>query len=117
MFVFDALPLARQALAVETSRREEFEPLKNAEGENSPATVRQALSDLFAGWLEQAGIAVARRPDGTAAVPIEISPLFALDAEELRARLQRGEPVTGPLLLEGVSTSPDGDRRVRQAER
>jgi UDP-N-acetylglucosamine/UDP-N-acetylgalactosamine diphosphorylase len=96
------LPLARKALAVETSRREEFEPLKNAEGENSPATVRQAMSNLYADWLNQAGIAVARRPDGSAAIPIEISPLFALDAEELRAKLQRLETVATPLLLESA---------------
>jgi UDP-N-acetylglucosamine/UDP-N-acetylgalactosamine diphosphorylase len=105
MFVFDALPLARKALAVETNRREEFEPLKNAEGENSPATVRQAMSDLFAGWLEQAGAAVAKGPNGSAAVPIEISPLFALDAEELRARVRRTQPVTGPLHLDATGTA------------
>lgn len=100
MFVFDALPLARQPLVVETSRREEFEPLKNADGDNSPATVRQAMSDLFAGWLRAAGVEVPRRPDGAAAVAVEIGPLLALDAEEFKARNLRLEPVTGPLLLD-----------------
>jgi UDP-N-acetylglucosamine/UDP-N-acetylgalactosamine diphosphorylase len=108
MFIFDALPLARRALAVETDRREEFEPLKNAAGENSPATVRQALANLYAGWLRNAGVEVARRPDGSAAVPVEISPLYALDAAELRARLARTErePVTAPLLLDTPPAEP-----------
>jgi UDP-N-acetylglucosamine/UDP-N-acetylgalactosamine diphosphorylase len=99
MFIFDALPLAEKTLVVETSRREEFEPLKNAEGPYSPGSVRQAMSDLFAEWLNQAGIEVARRPDGAAAVPIEISPLLATSAEELRARIGDFGPVTGPLHL------------------
>lgn len=99
-FVFDALPLARKAFIVETDRRQEFEPLKNAEGENSPATVRQALSDLYADWLRSAGVHVPRRPDGSSLHPIEISPLFALDAEELRAKVEDLEEVAGPLLLQ-----------------
>ncbi len=107
MFVFDALPLARKALVLETDRTEEFEPLKNAEGENSPVTVKQAMSNLFAGWLEQAGARVARREDGSAVVPIEISPLVALDAADLRGRLARPEPITEPLLLEALDSEED----------
>ncbi len=100
MFVFDALPLARKALVVETSRQEEFEPLKNADGENSPVSVRQAMSNLFASWLGDVKIQVPYRPDGSVAVPIEISPLLALDAEELRDRLPWCGPVNGPVLLD-----------------
>src|SRR5262249_25503068 len=83
MFIFDVLPLAERWTVVETSRREEFMPLKNATGADSPQTVKQALGDLAADWLAQAGVAVPRQPDGSAAVPLEISPLFALDAAEL----------------------------------
>lgn len=100
LFVFDALPLAHKALVVETDRRAEFEPLKNAHGENSPISVRQAMSNLFASWLDRADVRVAYRPDGSAAVPIEISPLLALDAEELRRRLPCCGPVNQPLLLD-----------------
>lgn len=99
-FVFDALPLARKALVVEADRAEEFEPIKNAEGANSPATARQAMSNLFAEWLTRAEIEVAYREDGSAAVGIEISPLWALDAEELRDRLAGHPPVDEPLLLD-----------------
>jgi UDP-N-acetylglucosamine/UDP-N-acetylgalactosamine diphosphorylase len=95
-FIFDVLPLADRWAVVETSRAEEFAPLKNAEGADSPAAVKQAISDLAASWLEAAGAKVPRRPDGTAAVPLEISPLLALDAEELAARLGRGTVIDGP---------------------
>jgi hypothetical protein len=52
------------------------------------------------GWLNRAGVEIARRPDQSAAVPLEISPLFALDAEELRDRLSIEGPVTEPLWLQ-----------------
>jgi UDP-N-acetylglucosamine/UDP-N-acetylgalactosamine diphosphorylase len=98
-FIFDALPLARRWTLVETDRAGEFEPLKNATGSDSPATVRQRLSDLFADWLEQTGARVQRRADGSVPFGIEISPLYALDAAELKAKLAPGLVVEGPLEL------------------
>lgn len=99
MFIFDVLPLAERWLVVETSRREEFMPLKNATGSESPQTVQQAMSDLAAEWLARAGVSVPRRPDGSAAVPLEVSPLYALDAEELAAKVDRGLKIQGPTYL------------------
>jgi UDP-N-acetylglucosamine/UDP-N-acetylgalactosamine diphosphorylase len=95
-FIFDALPLAERYCLIEADRALEFEPLKNATGTDSPATVRQRMSDLFAGWLEYAGVKVPRRPDGSVPFAIEISPLFALDAAELKAKLPKGLVVDGP---------------------
>jgi UDP-N-acetylglucosamine/UDP-N-acetylgalactosamine diphosphorylase len=100
MFIFDVLPRAERCAVVETSRREEFEPLKNATGPDSPATVKQALSNLAADWLKRAGVQVPRQADGNAAVPLEISPLFALDAEELAAKVDRGRRIEGPTYFE-----------------
>ncbi len=91
-FIFDALPRADRWLAVETRREEEFCPLKNASGPDSPETVREGLRRLFATWLEQAGIP-------TNGHPVEVSPLFALDADELKQKLPWGFQVTGPTLL------------------
>ena len=54
-FIFDALPMAGRWTVVETDRAGEFEPLKNAVGPDSPATVHQRMSDQFGSWLEQAG--------------------------------------------------------------
>jgi UDP-N-acetylglucosamine/UDP-N-acetylgalactosamine diphosphorylase len=98
-FIFDALPLAERWTMVETDRAVEFEPLKNAMGPDSPATVRQRMSDLFADWLERAGATVPRRSNGTVPFGIEISPLFALDDEELRSKLEPGLVVEAPLYL------------------
>jgi UDP-N-acetylglucosamine/UDP-N-acetylgalactosamine diphosphorylase len=92
LFVFDALPMADRWLAVETPRAEEFAPLKNATGPDSPETVRAAISALHAGWLAQCGVE-------TGGFPVEVCPLLALDAAELRARLPRGLMVTGPTHL------------------
>lgn len=98
-FIFDVLPLAERWAVVETSRREEFEPLKNATGLDSPATVQAAISNLAADWLGRAGVTVPRRPDGSAAVPLEISPLHALDAEELSAKVNPTMKIEGPTYL------------------
>jgi len=98
MFIFDVLPRADRWTVVETTRREEFEPLKNATGPDSPPTVRQAISNLAGEWLRGAGVEVPRA-NGNVAVPLEISPLFALDAEELAAKVDRGLRITGPTYL------------------
>jgi UDP-N-acetylglucosamine/UDP-N-acetylgalactosamine diphosphorylase len=96
MFIFDALPMAERGAVVESSRREEFAPVKNATGVDSPATAKQAISDLAADWLTRAGVQVPRDADGAATVALEVSPLFALDAEELAAKVEKGTMVTGP---------------------
>jgi UDP-N-acetylglucosamine/UDP-N-acetylgalactosamine diphosphorylase len=101
LFIFDVLPLAETCTVVETTRREEFVPLKNATGADSPETVRQAQSDLVADWLGRAGVKAPRRTDGSAAVALEVSPLYALDAEELAAKVDRSLKIEGPLYLRG----------------
>jgi UDP-N-acetylglucosamine/UDP-N-acetylgalactosamine diphosphorylase len=98
-FIFDALPLAERWAIVETDRAGEFEPLKNAVGPDSPATVHQRMSDQFGNWLEQAGAIVPRRPDGSVPFGIEISPLFALDATELKSKIEQGLVVERPIYL------------------
>lgn len=98
-FIFDALPMASRWNVVETDRTVEFEPLKNAVGPDSPATVHQRMSDQFASWLEQAGASVPRRGDGSVPFGIEISPLFALDAAELKSKIEPGLVVDRPIYL------------------
>lgn len=84
-FVFDAIPLAENAIVYETERAEEFSPVKNAEGEDSPATCRRDQVRRAARWLRAAGVDVPER-DGEPDAVIEISPLYAVDAEHLRER-------------------------------
>lgn len=98
-FIFDALPLAKRWVLVETDRTQEFEPLKNASGPDSPESVRNRMRALFADWLEVAGARVSRASDGSVPFDIEISPLFALDAAELKSRIEPGRVVDGPLYL------------------
>jgi UDP-N-acetylglucosamine/UDP-N-acetylgalactosamine diphosphorylase len=99
MFVFDALPMAQRWLVMESPREEEFSPVKNADGVDSPATARQAMSNLAGRWLEQAGVTVRRDQAGHVAVPLEVSPRFALDAAELAARVWPGQSIDGPTYL------------------
>jgi len=82
-FIFDALPLAGNPLIFEMSRVEEWAPLKRPAGEESPAAVRAFLDNLYAGWLREGGVPLP----GDFAGDIEISPLFALDAEDVKAKL------------------------------
>jgi UDP-N-acetylglucosamine/UDP-N-acetylgalactosamine diphosphorylase len=98
-FIFDVLPMAERWTVVETSRHEEFHPLKNASGVDSPEDVRQAISNLAGDWFEHAGIALSRKDNGDASMPLEISPLFALDEEEFKTRVDRAMPIHGPLYL------------------
>ena len=85
-FIFDALPLAARAVLLETSREEEFSPVKNATGVDSVETARRDMSRRAAQWLEQGGVRIPRdvagEPDGV----FEISSLRALDAEDLKLR-------------------------------
>src|SRR6516162_2554233 len=98
-FIFDVFPLAERWTAVETSRPDEFVPLKNASGADSPQTVHQALCRLAASWLENAGVRVPRKSTGEVKFPLEISPLFALDAEELADKVNPSLVIEGPLFL------------------
>lgn len=83
-FIFDAVPLAERSLIFETAREEEFAPIKNADGEDSPATSARAQSNRAARWLEQCGVTIDRDTrDGGYDATIELSPLTALDAEQL----------------------------------
>jgi len=84
-FVFDTLRFARSTLVLEARRDEEFSPVKAETGADSLATARRDLSRRYARWLRAAGAQMdPHRPD---VEPIEISPLFALDAEELKEKL------------------------------
>jgi UDP-N-acetylglucosamine/UDP-N-acetylgalactosamine diphosphorylase len=91
-FIFDLLPEARKSIVVEIDEAETFAPVKNAPGalRDSPETVQAQMIALHTRWLRAAGCEVA--PD----VPVEISPLFAQNAQEVAARLSPGLVVTRP---------------------
>lgn len=89
-FIFDLLPQARNAIVVEVDPALAFAPLKNASGakDDTPESVRAQLSALHRGWLRQAAAEVAD------SVIVEISPLFALNADQLKSKLQPNTRIT-----------------------
>jgi UDP-N-acetylglucosamine/UDP-N-acetylgalactosamine diphosphorylase len=86
MFVFDALPFADNSIVIETARADDFSPVKNAEGLDSPQTCRDDQLRQFARWLKSVGAAVETDATGLPEVVVEISPLFGYDAESFAER-------------------------------
>jgi UDP-N-acetylglucosamine/UDP-N-acetylgalactosamine diphosphorylase len=81
-FVFDLLPAAERSLGLEIVREEEFAPVKDADGADSPATARELAHRAYVRWLEAAGVSVALPPGAR----VEISPLLAGTPEQLVER-------------------------------
>ena len=101
-FVFDALPLSKASVVLETRRASEFSPVKNRQGLDSPRTSAEAQMKEFASWLEAAGEIVARTKDGVPLSPIEVSPLFGFDEATFVQRwksLAKKPDITQPLYL------------------
>lgn len=104
LFVFDALPFARNPVVVETARADDFSPVKNAEGVDSPATCRADQIRQFVRWIRMDGTAVAADPTGLADFDLEVSPLFGYDEDsfgESWSRLSPKPAIAGGLCLEG----------------
>ena len=78
-FIFDVLPNARRAAFLAFDQKDEFSPVKNAEGSDSPATCKADMQAKWRRWLAAAGVKVV---DG---LPVEIDPAYALDADDLVA--------------------------------
>jgi UDP-N-acetylglucosamine/UDP-N-acetylgalactosamine diphosphorylase len=92
-FVFDALPLAKKSIILQTIRSEEFGPTKNATGVDSAQTARQMMVDRAASWLESAGVKIPRKADGSPDCVIEISPGFALTREDVAQKRDKIPPI------------------------
>lgn len=90
-FVFDALPLCSRSIVYETDRVEEFAPIKNASAPgvgDSPATSVQLQVERAARWLKAVGVEVPRNAQGEVDAVIEITPLAAIEAADLRSAAQ-----------------------------
>jgi UDP-N-acetylglucosamine/UDP-N-acetylgalactosamine diphosphorylase len=100
-FIFDLLPLARQALVVEADPAEAFAPVKNSDDEptDNARTAKNAMIALDRRRLREAGIQVAGD------TPVEINPLWASTPEEIRQRLPAGTTIAEPTYF-----APEGPR-------
>jgi UDP-N-acetylglucosamine/UDP-N-acetylgalactosamine diphosphorylase len=96
-FIFDLLPHAKNALVVEYAEADVFAPVKNAPGaeRDTPEYVQRFIVNQHRRWLTAAGVKVA------AGVPVEISPLWALDAESVFARRVLPKTIEKPTYLAG----------------
>lgn len=98
-FIFDVLKYVKKSVVMEVLREDEFSPLKNMEGENSPASTKQDMINLFGRWLQHIGVSIPTDSHGNVVGLIEISPCFALDQEELRNKVDRHLQFYGNLSL------------------
>lgn len=100
MFVFDALPLCKTSIIYETDRLDEFAPIKNAQGLDSPQTSRASQIERAAHWLTSQGVHVPRDQEGQVDAHIEIRPDTAISPDDLKdVNLPNSIPLGGELLL------------------
>jgi len=85
-FVFDALPLASKSIILQTVRSEEFAPVKNAAGTDSPQVTRRMMTERATAWLESAGISVPKKLNGQVDATIEIAPSFAITRDDIESK-------------------------------
>lgn len=77
-FLFDAFPLLGSMLPFGVIREEEFSPVKNAEGNDSPKTARVMIGKLHREWLRKAHVQINPKK------LYEISPTISYAGEGLR---------------------------------
>jgi len=92
-FIFDVLPSATNPLVLEVDRAEEFSPVKNLTGVDSLESAKRDQDRRACRWLEATGVHVPRRADSEPDVTVEISPLFALEAQDVAAKADRLPPL------------------------
>ncbi|HEY4990414.1 MAG TPA: UDPGP type 1 family protein [Opitutaceae bacterium] len=100
LFVFDALPSAKRPVVVETARADDFSPVKNAEGVDSPASCRADQLRQFTRWLRLGGATVPADGSGLPAMALEVSPLFGYDEDSFMESWSKREPK--PAIADGL---------------
>ena len=100
MFVFDALPLAKNPVIIESAREDDFSPVKNAEGVDSPKTCAEDQRRMFGRWLKAAGVADDTDETGLPTATFEISHTFAADEADFVAQWNALE--SKPEIAEGL---------------
>jgi UDP-N-acetylglucosamine/UDP-N-acetylgalactosamine diphosphorylase len=91
MFIFDVFKFAESMVILQVPREEQFSPVKNSTGIDSPESARQMMSNLHRTWLVTAGATIIG--NGL----IEISPLVSYNGEGLEEF--NGKTINTPCLL------------------
>jgi UDP-N-acetylglucosamine/UDP-N-acetylgalactosamine diphosphorylase len=92
LFMFDLFPMAGEMAGLLVSREEEFAPVKNKDGVDSPASARALLLDLHHKWAVAAGVSEEELKGKL----VEISPLASYGGEGINTaiiRSQLGNPI------------------------
>jgi UDP-N-acetylglucosamine/UDP-N-acetylgalactosamine diphosphorylase len=97
-FIFDTIPFAENPLLIEGCRKDEFAPVKNRSGEDSPETCRQALIFKDAEKLLKADVDVPFDGNGKPSAVIELSPRSFFDTEDVINKFKSSEK---PLIQPG----------------
>ena len=100
MFVFDALPLAKNPVIIEAAREDDFSPVKNAEGVDSPKSCKRDQLRMFVRWLRAAGEEIETDESGVPSTWFEICHLFAADEADFVA--QWSALADKPAIVEGL---------------
>jgi len=87
MFIFDALAYAKNCVVIEVVREDEFSPIKNLTGEDSPDTARRDLINYYGRMLNKLGVDVPFDQQHDVQGALEISPFLAMDENELKSKL------------------------------
>jgi len=100
MFVFDALPFAKNPVVIETRRADDFSPVKNAEGVDSPQTCRDDQVRQFSRWLKANGAEIETDETGLPGITLEVSPLFGYDEDSFADAWKKLSPT--PSVRDGL---------------
>ena len=96
-FIFDLIPEAKVSVGLAINRGDEFAPVKNKDGGDSPATAVELAHQQYAGWFAAAGVKVSLPAEAR----IEVSPLFAATRAQFLAKWdKRINELSGPYYLE-----------------
>lgn len=79
LFMFDIFPYLEDMSLLRVNREEEFAPVKNRTGADSPETARNLLLNLYKKWLVDAGITYEQLENKI----VEISPLVSYSGENI----------------------------------
>ena len=99
MFIFDALKDAAEVVVMEVRREDEFSPIKNKSGDDSSSTAFRDLQNLYHRWLTEAGVEIQNcQTDGSRPIKLEISPVKAIESNDL-LQYQLPKKITNDFLL------------------